>query len=80
MKEFGETEAKRMIERLSEHMATKKTNYRDDGHYALICKWIREDKEKPKPQPEQKKQINGTGRQYTDEEYLEMELRALGIK
>ena len=46
VKEFGEVLVSSTIESLSEYMKTHKTNYQDDGHYALICKWIREDKRK----------------------------------
>lgn len=46
MKEYGEVLVSSTIESLSEYMKTHKTNYQDDGHYALICKWIREDKKK----------------------------------
>ena len=66
-----------MIEKLSEYMATHDTKYKDDGQYALICKWIREDQEK------QKKENNNGGkikqREYTDEEYLMMERKKLGL-
>ena len=76
-KAFGLVETQRMIEKLSEYMATHDTKYKDDGHYALICKWIREDQEK------QKKENNNGGkikqREYTDEEYLAMERKKLGI-
>lgn len=77
MKEFGENTVQRMIERLSEHMATKNTNYRNDGHYALICKWIREDQEKKKKESNNGAKINQ--REYTDAEYLAMERKKLGI-
>ena len=46
MKEYGEVLVSATIESLSEYMKTHKTNYQDDGHYALICKWIREDRKK----------------------------------
>lgn len=46
VKEFGEVMVSSTIESLSEYIKTHKTNYQDDGHYALICKWIREDKRK----------------------------------
>ena len=46
MKEYGEVLVSATIESLSEYIKTHKTDYRDDGHYALICKWIREDKRK----------------------------------
>lgn len=46
VKEFGEVLVSSTIESLSEYMKTHKTNYQDDGHYALICKWIREDRKK----------------------------------
>ena len=76
-KAFGLVETQRMIEKLSEYMATHDTKYKDDGHYALICKWIREDQEK------QKKENNNGGkikqREYTDEEYLMMERKKLGL-
>ncbi len=81
--EFGLVETQRVIERLSEHMATKKNNYKDDGHYALICKWIREDKEKPKQEIQTQKKsqvgIKIHETQYSDEDYLAMERKKLGI-
>jgi hypothetical protein len=66
-----------MIEKLSEYMATHDTKYKDDGHYALICKWIREDQDKKKKESGNGAKINQ--REYTDEEYLAMERKKLGI-
>lgn len=76
-KAFGLVETQRMIEKLSEYMATHDTKYKDDGHYALICKWIREDQEKKKKESGNGAKINQ--REYTDEEYLAMERKKLGI-
>ena len=77
MKEFGEKTSQQMIEKLSEYMATHDTKYKDDGHYALICKWIREDQEKKKKESGNGAKINQ--REYTDEEYLAMERKKLGL-
>ena len=76
-KAFGLVETQRMIEKLSEYMATHDTKYKDDGHYALICKWIREDQEKKKKESGNGAKINQ--REYTDEEYLAMERKKLGL-
>ena len=76
-KAFGLVETQRMIEKLSEYMATHDTKYKDDGHYALICKWIREDQDKKKKESGNGAKINQ--REYTDEEYLAMERKKLGI-
>ena len=78
VKEFGETEANRVIERLSEHMATKNTNYRDDGHYAIICKWIREDQQKKRA--ETRKPQSYTQRDYSESDFKALERKKLGIK
>ena len=76
-KAFGLVETQRMIEKLSEYMATHDTKYKDDGHYALICKWIREDQDKKKKESGNGAKINQ--REYTDEEYLAMERKKLGL-
>lgn len=76
-KAFGLVEAQRVIEKLSEYMATHDTKYKDDGHYALICKWIREDQDKKKKESGNGAKINQ--REYTDEEYLAMERKKLGL-
>lgn len=73
-KEFGMAEATRMINKLSEYMVTHETKYKDDGHYALIGKWIREDREKPM---QKSKAQDFPQRTYTDDEYHEMEMRKL---
>ena len=44
-KEFP-NEAADMIEKLSEYMKQNYTKYRNDAHYAILCKWIREDRKK----------------------------------
>lgn len=77
-KEFGEAEARKMIDKLSDELATKENRYRQDGHYALICKWLREDKDKPQYKPKQK-QADAENRTYTDADYLAMERKKLGI-
>ena len=46
MKELGETVARKTIDALSEYMHTHKHKYTDDGHYAVIMKWAKEDKQK----------------------------------
>ena len=46
MKELGETVARKIIDALSEYMHTHKHKYTDDGHYAVIMKWAKEDKQK----------------------------------
>lgn len=46
MKELGETVARKTIDALSEYMHTHKHKYTDDGHYAVIVKWAKEDKHK----------------------------------
>lgn len=76
-KAFGLVETQRMIEKLSEYMATHDTKYKDDGHYAIICQWIREDKEKPKTTKSKAQDFKQ--RDYTDEQYLAMERKKLGI-
>ena len=77
-KEFPR-EASDMIEKLSEYMATKKTNYREDGHYAIILKWIREDRLKPKQQQAEIKpnKVNYETRQYTDQDITDIERKKL---
>ena len=77
-KEFGEAEARKMIDKLSDELATKENRYRQDGHYALICKWLREDKDKPQYKPKQK-QADAENRTYTDAGDLAMERKKLGI-
>lgn len=76
-REYGQAESQRVIEKLSEYMATHKTKYKDDGHYAIICQWIREDKEKPKTTKSKAQDFNQ--RNYTDDEYLAFERKKLGI-
>ena len=76
-RDYGLVESQRVIEKLSEYMATHKTKYKDDGHYAIICQWIREDKEKPKTTKSKAQDFNQ--RNYTDEEYLAFERKKLGI-
>lgn len=77
-KEFPR-EASDMIEKLSEYMATKKTNYREDGHYAIILKWIREDRLKPKQQQAEIKpnKVNYEQRPYTDQDIADIERKKL---
>ena len=77
-KEFGEAETRKMIDKLSDELATKENRYRQDGHYALICKWLREDKDKLQYKPKQK-QADAENRTYTDADYLAMERKKLGI-
>ena len=77
MNKFGEADTKKAIESLSNHLATKKNNYRDDAHYAVLCKWIQEDKEKPKTTKSKAQDFKQ--RDYTDEQYLAMERKKLGI-
>lgn len=77
-KEFGEAEARKMIDKLSDELATKENRYRQDGHYALICKWLREDKDKPQYKPKQK-QADAENRTYSDADYLAMERKKLGL-
>ena len=45
-KELGETVAKKTIDALSEYMYTHKHKYTDDGHYAVLKKWAKEDRRK----------------------------------
>lgn len=77
-KEFPR-EASDMIEKLSEYMATKKTNYREDGHYAIILKWIREDRLKPKQQQAEIKpnKVNYETRPYTEDDIADIERKKL---
>ena len=72
-------EASDMIEKLSEYMATKKTNYREDGHYAIILKWIREDRLKPKQQQAEIKpnKVNYETRPYTEDDIADIERKKL---
>lgn len=77
MTEFGEADTKKGIESLSIHLQTKKNNIKDDGHYATLRKWIREDKEKPKTIKSKAQDFKQ--RDYTDEQYLAMERKKLGI-
>ena len=46
MSQLGETVARKTIDALSEYMYTHKHKYTDDGHYAVIMKWAKEDKHK----------------------------------
>ncbi len=60
MKELGETVTRRTIDALSEYMHTHKHKYSDDGHYAVIRKWAKEDGQKYAD--EEEKEINAKQR------------------
>lgn len=77
-KEFGLVESQRVIEKLSEYMATHSTKYKDDSHYMIICKWIREDKDKPKQAPKKNAALNSQ-RQYTSDDIAAIERKKLGL-
>lgn len=67
-----------MIEKLSEYMETTGKTYAN--HYAVICKWIREDREKPKQEPKKNNAaLNYTQRQYTDDDIAAIERKKLGL-
>lgn len=71
-------EAAGMIEKLSEYMETTGKKYAN--HYAVICKWIREDREKPKQEPKKNNAaLNYTQRQYTDDDIAAIERKKLGL-
>lgn len=72
-------EAAGMIEKLSEYMETTGKKYAN--HYAVICKWIREDREKPKQEPKKNNAaLNYTQRQYTDADIAAIERKKLGLQ
>ena len=67
-----------MIEKLSEYMETTGKKYAN--HYAVLCKWIREDREKPKQEPKKNNAaLNYTQRQYTDDDIKAIERKKLGL-
>lgn len=70
-------EAAGMIEKLSEYMETTGKNYAN--HYAVICKWIREDREKPKQQPKRNQSLEFAQRTYTDDDIKALERKKLGL-
>lgn len=70
-------EAAGMIEKLSEYMETTGKKYAN--HYAVLCKWIREDREKPKQEPKKNAALNYTQRQYTDDDIKAIERKKLGL-
>ena len=71
-------EAAGMIEKLSEYMETTGKKYAN--HYAVICKWIREDREKTKQEPKKNNAaLNYTQRQYTDDDIKALERKKLGL-
>ena len=71
-------EAAGMIEKLSEYMETTGKKYAN--HYAVLCKWIREDREKPKQEPKKNNAaLNYTQRQYTDADIAAIERKKLGL-
>ena len=71
-------EAAGMIEKLSEYMETTGKKYAN--HYAVLCKWIREDREKPKQEPKKNNAaLNYTQRQYTDDDIKAIERKKLGL-
>lgn len=78
-KEFGLVESQRVIEKLSEYMATHSTKYKEDSHYMIICKWIREDKDKPKQTPKKNAALNYSQRQYTSDDIAAIERKKLGL-
>lgn len=72
-------EAAGMIEKLSEYMETTGKKYAN--HYAVICKWIREDREKAKQEPKKNNAaLNYTQRQYTDADIAAIERKKLGLQ
>ncbi len=70
-------EAAGMIEKLSEYMETTGKKYA--SHYAVICKWIREDREKAKQEPKKNASLIFSQRQYTEEEIKALERKKLGL-
>lgn len=69
MKELGETVAKKTIDALSEYMYTHKHKYTDDGHYAVIKKWAKEDRQKYSDEEDEEinaKQRANYGSHWTD--------------
>ena len=71
-------EATEMIDHLSEYMNDTGKKYPD--HYKIICKWIREDKEKPKQQPKKNQSLEFAQRTYTDEQIRALERKKLGLE
>lgn len=72
-------EAAGMIEKLSEYMETTGKKYAN--HYAVICKWIREDREKPKQQqPKRNQSLEFAQRTYTDDQIRALERKKLGLE
>jgi hypothetical protein len=72
-------EAPAMIEKLSEYMETSGKKYAN--HYAVICKWIHEDREKAKQEPKKNNAaLNYTQRQYTDADIAAIERKKLGLQ
>ncbi|MBO4705817.1 MAG: hypothetical protein J5647_08805 [Spirochaetaceae bacterium] len=71
-------EAAAMIEKLSEYMETTGKKYAN--HYAVICKWIREDREKPKQQPKKNQSLEFAQRTYTDDQIRALERKKLGLE
>ena len=73
--EFGLVDSQRVIEKLSEYMQTSGKKYAD--HYAVIAKWIREDRANPKPAPKPNKVNDYNQRNYTNEDITDMERKKL---
>lgn len=70
-------EAPEMIDHLSKYMNDTGKKYAN--HYGVICKWIREDKDKPKQAPKKNTALNYSQRQYTSDDIAAIERKKLGL-